>query len=196
MQHLFASADDAGALVFHADPDARSHGEVDQLAQMRRDPIDLGGVRRGGLPQERENPNQITIERLGGLDATLEDFNVFPDLGRIVDVALEDWRRAAVNFPTLALHQCGHLRDILPGQVLEGSSRHAAQFEAAQAEAADESPDVRHILGDFIRDDGEGGRKLHGETLAMMMREKVRQKFWRRSGNAQLSTINAQVGFG
>ena len=151
---LGSVAHDAAGFVFNADTDVRSADAIEKLRDVGSGPLDIGSG--GGMrpPQESEYADQIRIENVGGFNGTLEEFDVLFDFFWLVQVALEDRRRAAGNGEPGVFRTPRDGFEVRLGEVFERAAEEAADFDAVELEVFGETNDSIKLLGDFIGKDG------------------------------------------
>ena len=154
---------EAGVFVFDAEADARAGREVKEAGEVFDDAglfRGFGGIRRA---EKGEDAEEVGVEFAGDVEAAFKDVAVGGDCDGVVEVALEDGRRAADDAPAFGA-RCGRdLGDVGAGEVFEGAAVEAAEFDPGELELAEEGPDDGEVLGDFVGDEGDVVGKVHGQ---------------------------------
>ena len=168
-------------LVFDADADAGTLREIYQPLEALGDAVEALGLERIRLAQEGEDAEQVAVEGAGHVEAAFENLAMGLGAGGIVELAFEDRRRAAEDFPAIFIGGRPDRRHVFAGQILERAAGETAQFDPRQFELAHEGAEDRQVLGNFIGDERKGVRECHGfEKWETEMEAWCRFTSWRR----------------
>ena len=153
---------EAGMFVFHAEADAGAGGECDEAVEVLNHALLFRGLGGMGCAEKREDAEEVGVELVGDLEAAFENVAVGGDRGGVVEIALKDGRGAPDDAPAFGAGGGDDLGDIGPREVFEGAAVEATEFDAGEAEFADEGGDDGKVLGDFVGDDCDVVGKFHG----------------------------------
>lgn len=153
---------EAGVFVFDAEADAGTGSECDEAVEVLDHALLFRGLGGMGCAEKREDAEEVGVELVGDLEAAFENVAVGGDRGGVVEIALKDGRGAPDDAPAFGAGGGDDLGDIGPREVFEGAAVEAAEFDAGEAEFADEGGDDGKVLGDFVGDDCDVVGEFHG----------------------------------